>query len=144
MSMKQRWLEVSRMPPVRTGLFVLGAVLVLLAPLVGAVPGPGGVVVFALGLGLMLKYSDWAKRKYVAFKRWQPKAGRWTDWGLRRQSTRRREALAKEKERRESPPPHCVPRIDDPLPSAGVEVVRTDPSPTEVAPAPPVGQALKR
>jgi hypothetical protein len=97
MSMKQRWLEVSRMPPVRTGLFVLGAVLVLLAPLVGAVPGPGGVVVFALGLGLMLKYSDWAKRKYVAFKRRHPGKGAWADWGLRRRSALRRRARERER-----------------------------------------------
>jgi len=32
----------------------------------------------------------WAKRNYVRLKRWQPKAGHWIDWGLRRQSARRR------------------------------------------------------
>jgi hypothetical protein len=37
----------------------------------------------------------WAKRRYVRFKRWQPKAGRWTDWALRRGSAKRREAIRK-------------------------------------------------
>jgi hypothetical protein len=37
----------------------------------------------------------WAKRYYVRLKRWQPKAGRWMDWGLRRRSAIRREALRK-------------------------------------------------
>ena len=39
---------------------------------------------------MVLKTSMWAKRRYVRFKRWQPKVGRWTDWGLRRKSARRR------------------------------------------------------
>ena len=67
---------------------------------VGAIPGPGGIFVFAIGLAMVLKTSMWAKRHYVRFKRWQPKAGRWTDWGLRRRSARRREALRKEREER--------------------------------------------
>ena len=46
-----------------------------------------------LGLALVLKTSMWAKRRYVRFKRWQPKAGRWTDWALRRGSAKRREAI---------------------------------------------------
>jgi hypothetical protein len=70
--------------------------LILAAPAVGILPGPGGVIVFAAGLALVLKYSEWAKRRYVRFKRKHPKKGRWADWGLRRQSARRREALRKE------------------------------------------------
>ena len=62
---------------------------------IGALPGPGGIVVFAVGLAMVLKTSMWAKRRYVKFKRWQPKAGRWADWGLRRRSARRREELRK-------------------------------------------------
>ena len=58
-------------------------------------PGPGGIVVAGLGLALVLKTSMWAKRRYVRFKRWQPKAGRWTDWALRRPSAKRREAVRK-------------------------------------------------
>ena len=49
----------------------------------------------AIGLALVLRTSMWAKRHYVRFKRWQPKAGRWTDWALRRRSAKRRETLRK-------------------------------------------------
>jgi hypothetical protein len=81
-----------QLPMVRQGLFLAGCLLILVSPLVGAIPGPGGVVVFALGFGLVLKYSDWAKRQYVRFKRRHPNKGRWADWSLRRPSARRREA----------------------------------------------------
>src|SRR3546814_2110378 len=45
MDIRSRWLALGRIPAVRTGLFVLGIILVLLAPVVGALPGPGGVIV---------------------------------------------------------------------------------------------------
>jgi hypothetical protein len=70
----------------------------LVSPAVGVLPGPGGVIVFGAGLGIALKYSAWAKRQYVRFKRTHPKKGEWADWGLRRQSHRRREALRKAQE----------------------------------------------
>jgi hypothetical protein len=115
--------------------FALGVLLILAAPLLGPVPGPGGIFVFAAGLTLVLRTSLWAKRHYVRFKRWQPKAGGWTDWGLRRGSARRRVALARERERSEAPPPHCIERTDDPLPKAGLEVAPVDPTPAEIQPA---------
>ena len=87
-----------QVPAVRTGLFVLGCLLLVLAPVAGAIPGPGGIIIFGAGLGLVLKYSDWAKRKYVQFKRAHPNKGRWADWGLRRRSARRREELRKSRE----------------------------------------------
>ena len=89
----KRWLTN---PIVDWSVFVIGVLLILLSPVVGAIPGPGGVFVFALGLAMVLRTSRWARRRYVHFKRWQPKAGRWTDWGLRRESARRRAAIAKE------------------------------------------------
>jgi hypothetical protein len=46
----------------------------------------------------VLKTSLWAKRRYVRFKRWQPKAGGWTDWALRRRSARRRKEVEKQRE----------------------------------------------
>ena len=97
MSIRQRWLALGRIPAVRTGLFLLGCLLILCTPIVGILPGPGGVVVFAAGAGLVLKYSEWAKRKYVRFKRRHPSKGAWADWGMRRKSARRR--LAREQER---------------------------------------------
>ena len=83
-------------PVVEWTLFAIGVILLLLSPLVGAIPGPGGIIVAGIGLALILKTSSWAKRRYVKFKRWQPKAGRWTDWALRRPSAQRREALRKD------------------------------------------------
>ena len=80
---------------VRTCLFVLGLLLMAVSPLLGVLPGPGGIVVFAAGLALTLKYSGWAKRRYVRFKRRHPNKGRWADWGMRRRSARRREAVRK-------------------------------------------------
>ena len=80
---------------VRLCLFVFGLVLIGITPLVAVVPGPGGIFVFALGLAIVLQNSLWAKRRYVHFKRRWPKQGDWTDWGLRRESYRRRTALQK-------------------------------------------------
>ena len=94
MSIKQGWLALGRTPAVRNGLFFFGWVLIVTAPLVGIIPGPGGVIVFAAGAGLVLKYSGWAKRKYVALKRRHPSKGAWADWGMRRKSAQRRLARA--------------------------------------------------
>jgi hypothetical protein len=98
MDLRQKWLAWGRIPIVRTILFAFGLVLMAASPLVGIVPGPGGVIVFAAGLALSLKYSQWAKRRYAEFKRRHPRKGRWADWGLRRRSAQRREALRKEQE----------------------------------------------
>ena len=92
MGLWQRIKSWDRVPIVRQILFLVGCLLIVLSPLVGAIPGPGGVFVFAAGLGLVLKYSGWAKRQYVRFKRKHPNKGRWADWGMRRPSARRREA----------------------------------------------------
>ena len=93
---RAQWKRILTHPIVDWTIFVLGVILILLAPVVGALPGPGGIFVLALGLAMVLRTSQWARRRYVEFKRWQPKAGRWTDWGMRRKSALRREALAKE------------------------------------------------
>ena len=91
-------------PVVEWSIFAIGVVLIVLSPLAGAIPGPGGIFIFALGLAMVLKTSMWAKRHYVRFKRWQPKAGRWADWGLRRRSALRREARQKKREQLAAPP----------------------------------------
>ena len=82
-------------PLVEWTIFGVGVLLILVSPLAGAIPGPGGIFIFAIGLAMVLKTSMWAKRHYVRVKRWQPKAGRWMDWALRRSSAQRREALRK-------------------------------------------------
>lgn len=87
--------------PLKRGLFARacmfwgGLLLVIVSPLVGAIPGPGGIVVFALGFGLMLRGSTWVKKKYARFKKAHPKKGEWVDFGLRRPSYRRRMERAK-------------------------------------------------
>ena len=82
-------------PAVEWAMFGLGVLLIILGLIIGPLPGPGGILLVAPGLALVLKTSMWAKRHYVKFKRWQPKAGRWTDWALRRSSAKRREGLTK-------------------------------------------------
>jgi Putative transmembrane protein (PGPGW) len=96
MSLRDRWRVFERNPTVRVGLFVLGILLMIISPIIGALPGPGFIIVFPVGLGLSLKYSRWAKRRYVQFKRRWPKHGHWADWGLRRASAKRRAALKRE------------------------------------------------
>ena len=122
MMTREQWREFVRSRPVRTTLFMTGLLLLILSPLVGAVPGPGGVLVFAAGLTLTLRNSDWAKRQYVRFKRWQPKAGGWADWGLRRRSARRREVLRKQRQEEET-----VASPGDPLVDAPADALMPDP-----------------
>lgn len=100
---------LTAIPAVRTALVVLGFLLIALTPFVGALPGPGGVFVFAAGLTLVLRYSDWAKKQYVKFKKKHPRKGAWADWGLRRGSHQRREALKKEREAAEAAQPPEAP-----------------------------------
>jgi hypothetical protein len=93
MGRREEWDRFIDNPIVEWSIFALGVVLLIVSPLVGVIPGPGGIVVAGIGLALILKTSMWAKRHYVRVKRWQPKAGRWMDWALRRRSAKRREAL---------------------------------------------------
>ncbi len=78
---KKRW---NHTHGVRFALSVLGFLLILVSPIIGAVPGPGFIIVFPLGLALVLQNSRWAKKRYVDFKRRFPKYARWTDWAMRR------------------------------------------------------------
>lgn len=77
-------------PARRAALTALGGVLVILSPVVGIIPGPGGIPVFAAGLALMLRNSHTAKRYFVRAKRRWPRIGHYADLGLRRGSARRR------------------------------------------------------
>ena len=95
MTLRARWRVLGRNPVYRLVLFLVGAILMIVSPLAGLLPGPGGILVFAVGLGLVLRNSIWAKRNYVRFKRVQPRVGNITDWGLRRQSAKRRSARDK-------------------------------------------------
>ncbi|MEP3225368.1 MAG: hypothetical protein ABJO01_05290 [Parasphingorhabdus sp.] len=78
---KKRWRYTSG---ARFALTVLGFALMLLSPIVGAIPGPGFIIMFPIGLALVLQNSRWAKKRYVDFKRRFPQYGQWTDWAMRR------------------------------------------------------------
>jgi len=102
---RRQWRRFIDHPVVEWTIFVIGLILLLgVAPLVGALPGPGGIIVAGVGLAMVLKTSMWAKRRYVRFKRARPKVGSWADWALRRRSAKRREALRKEAEEATTPP----------------------------------------
>lgn len=58
--------------------------VLIVTPAVGVLPGPGGVFIFAGGLALLLKNSNWVKRGYVRVARKYPKIARLADKGLRR------------------------------------------------------------
>jgi hypothetical protein len=98
MTVKARLALLRQSPAFRMAAFILGCLLMVAAPIAGPIPGPGGTILFAIGLGLALRSSIWAKRRYVKLKKQQPKLGGWADWGLRRGSAKRRGEAAKRKE----------------------------------------------
>lgn len=85
-----------RSPVVRIGLLVTGALLILVTPLVGIIPGPGGIFTFAAGLVLVLQNSHWARGRFVRLKRRWPRFGHYADMALRRRSFRQRQKRDKE------------------------------------------------
>ena len=62
----------------------LGWVMMICAPLVGAIPGPGFILVFPIGLALVLKNSLLAKRQYAKFAKRFPEYGLWLNYAMRR------------------------------------------------------------
>ena len=40
---------------------IVGLFLVILSPFLGAIPGPGGFIVFFAGLSILAVHNDWAK-----------------------------------------------------------------------------------
>ncbi len=99
------WQRFFNLPKVNWSLFALGVLLILGGMALSPLPGPGGIFLIAPGLAFILKSSIWAKRHYVRIKRWQPRAGKWIDWGLRRDAAKRKVAAKKaEKEAAELAP----------------------------------------
>lgn len=80
----------------RFWLFILGCMLMVIAPVLGVLPGPGGLIIFPVGLALALQNSVWAKRVYGRFKRKHPHYAARADRLMRRPSAARRRALEKE------------------------------------------------
>jgi len=89
MRLMDSWRALRRTEGWRLSMLSLGLVLLVVAPIVGALPGPGGIFVFAAALTLLLRNSAWVRRCYVRFKRRWPRHGAWADWGLRRKSAKR-------------------------------------------------------
>ena len=77
-------------------MLALGPALIVTAPVVGLIPGPGGVIVLLAGVAITLQSSQVAKRLYVRAKRRWPWLGHWSDKGLRRPSHFRRLRRKKE------------------------------------------------
>lgn len=69
-------------------LLASGTLLIVAAPVVGAIPGPGGVLVFAVGIVLVLQNSRWARRHFAKAKRRWPRFGTLADKALRRRPRR--------------------------------------------------------
>jgi hypothetical protein len=83
-------------PAIRITLLVAGCLLIAVTPLVGPIPGPGGIITFAAGLTLVLKNSNWARKRFARLKRRWPRFGHYSDMALRRRSFRQRQQRAKE------------------------------------------------
>ncbi len=72
-----------------------GVLLILVAGIVGPLPGPGGIFFFAAGLVLVLRNSAWARARFARAKRRWPKVGHALDMAMRRPSALRRRARRK-------------------------------------------------
>jgi hypothetical protein len=57
---REQWRAFVDHPVTEWGIFFVGVILMILSPLAGVIPGPGGIFVFAIGLAMVLKTSMWA------------------------------------------------------------------------------------
>ena len=71
-------------------MLVAGFLLLAITPLVGPIPGPGGIFTFAGGMVLILRNSTWARKLFARTKKKWPRFAHYSDLALRRQSWRRR------------------------------------------------------
>ncbi len=85
----------ARHPIMRIAQLTLGVVLIIGAAVMGPLPGPGGIFLFAGGMILILRNSHWAKVRWARLKRRWPRVGHLVDRVMRRQSALRRHARAK-------------------------------------------------
>lgn len=65
-------------------MLIFGWIIVLGAPLLGPLPGPGPLILLPIGLALILKNSLWAKKRYARLARRHPEYTNWANWALRR------------------------------------------------------------
>ncbi|MFL9841504.1 hypothetical protein ABS767_11060 [Sphingomonas sp. ST-64] len=80
----------------RIALLTIGVLLFfIVAPLASPLPGPGGTVIAAFGLILILRNSRWARHRFVRAKAQWPRVGAFIDRILARGSAKRRREAAK-------------------------------------------------
>ena len=84
-----------RHPVLRIVQLVIGGLLLIGALIVGPLPGPGGIFLFAGGMVLILRNSRWAQVRFARLKRRWPKTGNLIDRTMRRRSALRRHARDK-------------------------------------------------
>lgn len=65
-------------------MLAFGWLLVIGAPLLGPLPGPGPLVILPIGLAIILKHSLWAKKHYARLSKKHPEYGNWVNWAMRR------------------------------------------------------------
>jgi len=122
-----------RHPMMRIAQLVLGGLLLFGALLVGPLPGPGGIFLFAGGLILILRNSRWAQVRFARAKRRWPRLGRLIDRTMRRPSALRRHARDKEAEAAPVPPPALSPALTSPPPPRMRSAVQASPASGERA-----------
>jgi hypothetical protein len=76
--------KLSDTPAYRWSMVFLGWALIIAAPLISWLPGPGGIALFIIGLGVILKHSLWAKKRYARLSRQHPDYANWANWAMRR------------------------------------------------------------
>jgi len=92
-------IDLPQMPPMsqrhpvsRIIQLTLGVLLLVGAALLGPLPGPGGIFLFAGGMILILRNSRWAQVRWARLKRRWPRTGHLVDRTMRRPSALRRHA----------------------------------------------------
>ena len=84
-----------RHPVSRIAQLCAGVLLIVAAPIASPLPGPGGILLFAGGLVLVLRNSHWARVRWARLKRGWPRTGHLVDRAMRRPSALRRHARTK-------------------------------------------------
>lgn len=84
-----------RHPASRIAQLALGGLLLAGAAVIGPLPGPGGIFLFAGGMVLILRNSRAAQVRWVRLKRRWPRTGHLVDRTMRRRSALRRHARDK-------------------------------------------------
>jgi uncharacterized protein (TIGR02611 family) len=62
----------------RIGVGIVGGLLLILAPLTGWLPGPGGIPLFIAGLAVLASEFEWAQRVLMRVKEWVKALTHWT------------------------------------------------------------------